>query len=157
MTTINQAVKNAVGLQQKTVSSMILPLVDKSHSIPLLLMYSSEQCTLTALGQVFKYSRAYISLQVIHNPGIIPDTRLNDSTTDITVVFEGEYSSFQLQRATLAALPLDRSRYSYIVHSVPSTVSITDLSTVIAPASQHADFLYFTYVDQNPYESFGPH
>ena len=49
MSTIDQAVKNAVGLQQRTVSNRTLPLVDKLHDIPLPSVYSIEWHKITAI------------------------------------------------------------------------------------------------------------
>jgi hypothetical protein len=158
MATIDQAVKNAVGFRQKTVSnstpthfSCAITLHSFLHASPLL------RGTKIILNTVSVYTNAHRLSQVIHNPGVIPDPRLNDSSADITVVFEGPYSDFLDQRSNLSALTLDRSRYSYIVHSVPGSLSVSALGSTIVPASQHANYLYFTYVGQDPYESFGPH
>lgn len=91
-------------------------------------------------------------MQVIHNPGTIPDARFDDSSTDITVVFEGSYSDLQSQQAQLASLPEGRSHYSYMLHSVPAK---TDLGKFVDSLSQHAEFLFLTSLTQNYYESFG--
>jgi hypothetical protein len=93
------------------------------------------------------------SIQVIHNPGAVPDTRFHDSSTDVTVVFEGSYADFQLQQAPLALLSDDRLHNGYILHSVPANISLANL---VNPASKSAEFLFLTSLTQNYYESFGP-
>lgn len=102
-------------------------------------------------------------MQIIHNPGSIPDARLTDPDVDITVVFEGSYqdyqedSSSQALRARLASLPYDRSRVSCIMFSVRTGMSQGDRRSLADELSQHAEFLYLTDLNQDYYESFGPH
>lgn len=91
-------------------------------------------------------------MQVIHNPGAIPDPQFNDSSTDVTVVFEGSFPDLQSRQAQLASLSEGRSQYSYVVHSVPAS---TDLGKFVDSLSQHAEFLFLTNLTQNYYESFG--
>jgi hypothetical protein len=93
--------------------------------------------------------------QVIHNPGAIPDARYNDTSTDITVVFEDSYQAYQTKKASLAALPKDRAGYSYMLHSVP-TVSEASLRKIVDQLSQRAEFLFLTSLSQDYYESFDP-
>jgi hypothetical protein len=95
-------------------------------------------------------------IQIIHNPGTIPDARFADNSTDITVVFEDSYHSYKAQQAGLASLPLDRSRYSYVIHSVPKSMSKANLGNFVDKLSLDAEFLFLTGLDQNYYESFGP-
>jgi Spherulation-specific family 4 len=92
--------------------------------------------------------------QVIHNPGTIPDSRYNDTNTDITVVFEDSYPAYQTNQASLAALPEDRSKYSYMINSVP-IMDTASLQNFVDQLSQHAEFLFLTDNSQNFYESFG--
>jgi len=96
-------------------------------------------------------------IQIIHNPGTIPDSRLSDPSIDITVVFEGPYQDYQPLQAKLASLPDRRSRYSYLIHSIPASISGGDMRKLVDRLSQHAEFLFLTDLSQNFYESFGPH
>jgi len=93
-----------------------------------------------------------MNLQIIHNPGVIPDAGLALNTTDITVVFEQSYSIYKSQQSALADLTGDRSSYSYMVHSLPSS---TNLGKLIDDMSQRAQYLFVTNKDQNFYEGFG--
>ncbi|QDS78007.1 hypothetical protein FKW77_002509 [Venturia effusa] len=92
---------------------------------------------------------------VIHNPGQVPDSRLSDDSTDAAVVFEQTYRSFQAKKAELAGLYRERSRNSYLIHSLPTTMSKEDLGGLIAKASQKAGYLFVTNLDQNYFERFG--
>jgi hypothetical protein len=82
------------------------------------------------------------------------DPRFTELNTDITVVFEGSEPAFQSQQAALSALQ-DRSRYSYVIYSVPSTLNKAVLKTTVNQLSQHAEFLFLTDLTQNYYERFG--
>jgi len=90
---------------------------------------------------------------IVHNPGTVPDARLNDSNTDVTVVFEGSYSSLQLQQEELASLAQSRAQKSYVIHSVPQNIDIRDL---VRSLSQEAKSLFVTSLEIGYYESFGP-
>jgi Spherulation-specific family 4 len=108
-------------------------------------------------------SHANLIIQVIHNPGMIPDARLIDPSIDITVVFEGSYQDYQQDpsskalRTQLASLPYDRSRLSCLMFSVPTGMSQGDRRNLANELSQHAEFLYLTDRNQNYYESLGSH
>ena len=71
-------------------------------------------------------------------------------------MFEESYSTFQKQQTALDALAEDRSRYSYMIHSLPTTMSKRDFRKFLDKATHHAKYLFYTYLDQNYYESFGP-
>lgn len=92
---------------------------------------------------------------VIHNPGTIPDTRYNDTKTDITVVFEDTYEAYQSKVASLSALPKHRSNYSYMINSVPSGMSVSSLRKFVDRLSRHAKYLLITDNEEGYYESFG--
>ncbi|KAF2667968.1 hypothetical protein BT63DRAFT_375237 [Microthyrium microscopicum] len=93
---------------------------------------------------------------IIHNPGTTIDTRLAQANTDITIVFEGNYTDFLHLEPSLAALPVDRTRNSYVIHTAPQ-LSVKDLAAFLGKASQHASHLFATSLDgSHPYESFGP-
>lgn len=59
---------------------------------------------------------------------------------------------FKSQQSALSALSGDRSRYSYMVHSVPSG---TNLGNLVDDMSQHAGYLFVTSRDSRYYEGFG--
>jgi len=112
---------------------------------------------LTTINQAVKNATGLLSNKtVIHNPGTIPDTGLNVPDTDTTVIFEGPYQSYQEQAATLASLPLNRSDYSYIVHSLPTSMSKVNLRKFAYRLSELSEFLFLTDLSENYYESFGP-
>lgn len=92
-------------------------------------------------------------LQVIHNPGVVPDPPLNLDTTDITVVFEQSYQEYQSLESDLNSLSGDRSQYSFMVHSVPSK---TNLQKFIDKISHHAEYLFVSTSNKDYYNSFGP-
>ncbi|KKK15244.1 hypothetical protein ARAM_005025 [Aspergillus rambellii] len=94
---------------------------------------------------------------VIHNPGTVPDTRLADSNTDVTVVFEQAYDLYQsnTQQKALRALTQPRSDHAYILHSVP-TMSVSSLQSFINGLSQRAAYLFVTTLNESYYESFDP-
>jgi Spherulation-specific family 4 len=92
---------------------------------------------------------------VIHNPGVIPDTRFDSSTTDITVVFEESYPVYQTKVTALTDLSTkNRTEYAYMVNSVP-TMTLSGLKSYVDDLSQHAAYLFVTNNDQDFYESFG--
>lgn len=96
-----------------------------------------------------------MTTQIIHNPGQVPDSRFSDGNTDSTVVFEETYLSFQSKEAELAGLSQERSRNSYLIHSLPTTMSKEDLRALLAKASQKAGYLFVTNLDHNYFQSFG--
>jgi hypothetical protein len=88
---------------------------------------------------------------------MIQDAGLENNQTDITVVFEGSFGNYTEQQSNLTALSLARSNKSYIVHSVPSDTSITQLTDDVNTASQSAQYLFFTYLTENYYANFDSH
>ena len=91
-------------------------------------------------------------MQIVHNPGTRPDNRLDDEKTDIIVAFEASYGSYQEDAVALAHLPLDRSRYSFMVHS--ATSSRSRLRNLVYSMSQHAQYLFATDLSEDYYQSF---
>lgn len=130
----NQAVKDASGLQ----GSKIVSLGN--------LFFASPEPN--------QESAADYPPQTIHNPGVVPDTRYDDANTDITVVFEQSYPTYTSLTGSLARLPDDRSKYSYMVNSIPF-VSKNDLKKFVNRISKRAEFLFVTDNTKNFYESFG--
>jgi hypothetical protein len=93
-----------------------------------------------------------VARQVIHNPGSIPDPGFSDANTDITVVFEGSYQAYQEQEV----LPPSRLQYSYVIHSMPVSMSETDLRNFAYTLSAQTGLFFLTDLSQDYYESFGP-
>ena len=91
---------------------------------------------------------------MIHNPGTIPDSRYNDSKTDVTVVFESPYPSYQSKADSLAELPDHRSEYCYMINSLPG-MGQGGLRKFVHGISENAEFLFVTENDKDYYESFG--
>lgn len=91
---------------------------------------------------------------VIRNPGVIPDSRFNDTNTDTTVVFEEAYTKYQREQTSLDALHNHRSEKSYMVHSVP-LMKKEELRDWVDGLSRRAEFLFVTTNDADYYESFG--
>ncbi|KAK5080765.1 hypothetical protein LTR05_008470 [Lithohypha guttulata] len=91
---------------------------------------------------------------VIHNPGTITDPRLQDDSTDLTVVFENSYDQYKKQESVLSSLPEDRSRYAYLIHSI-STISGRNLKRFVQSISKHAEALFLTSLQEDYYEAFG--
>lgn len=94
--------------------------------------------------------------QIIHNPGTIPDSGLETNSTDITIVFENAYEAYQTKQSALVSLSGGRSRYSYVVHSAPTSMSKSDLRDFVNKMSKTAEFLFVTDLSQDYYSSFGP-
>jgi hypothetical protein len=92
------------------------------------------------------------SQKTIHNPGVIPDPRYNDTNTDITVIFEETYAIFQQRLPTIKQQPKNRSRYAFFINSLPSQ---PDYKKFVDDLSQLAEWLYVTEETVNFYESFG--
>jgi hypothetical protein len=88
---------------------------------------------------------------------MIQDDGLENTQTDITVVFEGSYANYTLQQSNLTALSLDRTQKSYIVHSLPVDTTLTQLTNEINTASLSAQYLFFSYLSQNYYGAFDSH
>lgn len=97
-----------------------------------------------------------VARQVIHNPGTIPDAGFTDANTDITVVFEGSYQAYQEQEAALTSLPPGRLQYSYVIHSMPTSMSEADLRNFAYTLSAQTGLFFLTDLSQDYYESFGP-
>ena len=85
---------------------------------------------------------------------MIPDSRFNDTNTDVTVVFEQSYSEYQTKEAELSALTDGRSHHCYMVHSA-SPLNKNTLEDFVDGLSKRAEYLFVTSNDKNYYESFG--
>lgn len=91
---------------------------------------------------------------MLHNPGLIPDSRFDDNTTDVTVVFEHDYPTFLTKEASLDALPKNRSEYCYLINSVP-TMALANLTALVDTLSSEAQYLFLTEETVDFYQSFG--
>jgi hypothetical protein len=78
-----------------------------------------------------------------------------DPTTDFSVVFEGSYKDFNGQQILSTALPLNRTRSSFVIHSIPDDISAKDMKKFAAKASQHSELFSLIDVDVDFYSSFG--
>lgn len=74
------------------------------------------------------------------------------NTTDITVVFEQSFDEYRSLENDLNSLSGDRSKYSFMVHSVPAK---KNLQTLVDNLSRHAEYLFVTTSSSNYYEKFG--
>lgn len=94
------------------------------------------------------------ALQVIHNPGTIIDPRLDDPSTDINVVCEDTYKSYNKKKDALKELSDDRSRHSYMISSVPA-MSVHALTSFVGSIARHAEALFVTNLEKDIYKKFG--
>lgn len=101
------------------------------------------------------YTGLILIRQVIHNPGTIPDDRLNVANTDIRVVFEQAYDYYNDVKDDLEAIEADRRTLSYLFHSVPC-MGDSALQAFIDEISQNAAYLYITSLSVNFWNGFGP-
>ncbi|OJJ45020.1 hypothetical protein ASPZODRAFT_70711 [Penicilliopsis zonata CBS 506.65] len=91
---------------------------------------------------------------VIHNPGTIPSSEFS-TTANVTVVAEISYSKYLDTKSELAAMPSDRSKYAYLLHSMPS-MTVQKLHSFLDTLDRRAEYLFVTTLSSNYYESFGP-
>ncbi|RMZ75832.1 hypothetical protein DV737_g5105, partial [Chaetothyriales sp. CBS 132003] len=89
---------------------------------------------------------------IVHNPGTPPDARFESLDTDIIVAFEQSSDYFHSDKVNITALALDRSRYSFMVHSAPAKDS--SLRSLVSSMSQRAQYLFATKLTSDYYESF---
>lgn len=110
------------------------------------------------------------SVQVVHNPGSIPDDNRLFSGADLIVVFEGPYSEYSSGpnsaelRNALQQLPsrdvnnYGRKNYAYMFNALPSNWSQDDLSNFIYGIEGGAQYMFVSDNDpdvQNIYATFG--
>ena len=101
--------------------------------------------------------------QIIQNPGTIPDARMLSSTIcDLSVVFEGTYSTYQIygfgkQISTLkASSKCGRDKLACIVHAVPSTLSSNDVTALVNGLRTMVGSVFLTGLSVDYYASFSP-
>jgi len=91
---------------------------------------------------------------MIHNPGTIPDAGLANPGPDITTVVEeslAQYRSSWVQER-IATLHFDRSKCSYMVHSVPRE----EVKEVVRELRLRGNYLFVTDLREDYYCHFGP-
>jgi hypothetical protein len=102
-------------------------------------------------------------MQIIHNPGTIPDPRmLSPNICDLSVVFEGAYSTYtmynigeQISRLE-ASSNCGRDRLACIVHGVPTTLSSNDMIAFMNGLRTMVGSLFLTRLSVDYYASFSP-
>ncbi|KAF2401639.1 cell surface spherulin 4-like protein [Trichodelitschia bisporula] len=96
------------------------------------------------------------SIGMFMNPGSIPESRIL-GTTDRTVVFEEQYQTYINRQAakSLAALP-DREMLVCLMHSIPSSMEMPQLKTLVAELRELAGSLFLTDLSENYYNRFSP-
>ncbi len=97
--------------------------------------------------------------QIIHNPGTIPDPRYL-SSCNLTVVFEGTYSTYQIYgfAKTISAFESSakcaREAIACIIHDLPSTLTSKDEASLIANLKAIAGSVFLTGLATEYYSSF---
>jgi len=95
---------------------------------------------------------------------MIPDIKYL-SSCNVTVVFEGAYSTFQthsygapisvfLANSTKINNAISRDNFAVILHGVPSTLSDGDESTLVNDARKIAGQVFMTGLDTDYYAGF---
>jgi hypothetical protein len=98
-------------------------------------------------------------MQIIHNPGTIPDPRYLPSC-NLTVVFEGAYSTYKSSNlrkgisAFQASSKLGRSATACIIHDLPSTMSSKDEDSFVKELRGLAGSIFVTGLSIDYYASF---
>lgn len=97
------------------------------------------------------------TIQVVHNPGAVPDSRYL-ATADSTVVFEAAYNTFQERQGAKLFTDItnsNRTQLCAIVHSVPEEVEGKSLRGLVKEVRKVADEVYITHLSTDYYASFG--
>jgi Spherulation-specific family 4 len=102
-------------------------------------------------------------LKIIHNPGTIPDARmLSSAICDLSVVFEGTYSTYQIfgfsgQISALeASSKCGRTKLACILHAVPSTLSSNGVTALVNGLRMTVGNVFLTDLSLDYYSSFSP-
>jgi hypothetical protein len=87
---------------------------------------------------------------------------LSSSLCDLSVVFEGTYSTYQIYdfRSQIAALQASskcgRDKLACIVHGVPSTLSDNDVTALVNGLRTLSGSIFVTGLSVDYYASFSP-
>lgn len=92
-------------------------------------------------------------IQIIHNPGTIPDHELTKTRPEVTAVFEEGYSRYRScgQNERKALDVYDRTGACYILHSVPRD----QVKSLVRELRPRAEYIFVTDRRQKYYEGFG--
>ncbi|TWU71438.1 hypothetical protein ED733_002676 [Metarhizium rileyi] len=92
---------------------------------------------------------------IIHNPGVVPDSRFNSTDVDMTVIFEESYAKWQDQDQTkpLDLLPKTRGAYSIMIHSMPA-MSNSTMGQFVDKVAGLAKNVFLTSLHVDFYNSF---
>jgi hypothetical protein len=76
---------------------------------------------------------------------------------DITIVFEATYTVFKQSgvREAISSLDANRSRLACLVHSVPASLNITDITSFVIELKYLAASLFVTDQATDLYTGFG--
>lgn len=100
-------------------------------------------------------------LQIVHNPGTIPNDLRFFFGADLIVLFDGEYSDFisgpqaQHVQSVLEQLPsqningYQRQNFSYIFNGAPPNWSTSDMQNFVNKVNGGAEWLFITDTDLN--------
>ena len=97
--------------------------------------------------------------QIIHNPGQIPDPRYLEYT-DLTVVFEETYSTYQIYgfQKNISTFrknaSIGREALACIIHGVPSTLNGKELTSFVKDVRGLSGSVFITGLSIDYYASF---
>ncbi|KAL9110039.1 MAG: hypothetical protein Q9227_005378 [Pyrenula ochraceoflavens] len=102
------------------------------------------------------YSDIEGGIQVVHNPGCIPDPAFR-RLADMNVVFEDITHVFWSRLGSrLFESVGPRAELACIVHSIPSDMARNDLQNLVAAIDRVAETISLVSADQGDYVRFGP-
>lgn len=93
-------------------------------------------------------------MQIVHNPGTLPDEQLAAMKPEVTAIFE---QSYELYKSADVQQQLQNDRYDFaasclFVHSTPAA----EIPAVTREAGQRGKYIFVTDLTANYYNSFGP-
>jgi hypothetical protein len=92
-------------------------------------------------------------IKLVHNPGSVPDPRLNTPGPDVTVVVEDTITQFQslYVQDVLSALTPEREKYCIMLHSATQE----EIESLVQQVRQRAQYIFLTDLFSNYYQAFG--
>lgn len=87
----------------------------------------------------------------VHNPGVVPDAVFDDPNTDVTVVFEGNDTLWEVQQSQINE---QRTGNCIMLHSLPEKAE-SELENFVHELASKAQYLFLTSNTVDYYESFG--
>jgi Spherulation-specific family 4 len=103
-------------------------------------------------------------IQIVHNPGAIPDDSRLFSGADVIVVFEQPYDEYSSDASELQHLASNatngykRGNFCYMVNSLPSNWGKSQLENFVNEVDKDAQYLFLTnrnITDEDVYNGFG--